>query len=70
MQQHEIDRRFDYQVLSEGIRERRVDFGTKCKAFAEEMNQMLLDGREKALAFTALEEVMMWGNASIARSEE
>lgn len=25
------------------------------------------DGREKTLAFTALEEVMMWSNAAIAR---
>jgi hypothetical protein len=28
---------------------------------------MLPDGREKALAFTHLEEVTMWANAAIAR---
>lgn len=35
--------------------------------FASLLNQLLPDGREKALAFTALEESMMWANAAIAR---
>lgn len=69
MDQNEIDRRFDYAVLPETIRAQRVDFGAKCKAFAEEMNQVLPEGREKALAFTALEEAMMWGNAAVARGD-
>lgn len=30
-------------------------------------NELLPDGREKACAFTALEEAMMWANAAIAR---
>nr|DAP87477.1 MAG TPA: hypothetical protein [Caudoviricetes sp.] len=66
MQQHEIDRRFDYSVLPDDVRADRVRFGSECKNFAEVLN-WLPECREKALAFTALEEVMMWGNAAIAR---
>lgn len=66
MQQHEIDRRFDYAVLPEHVRNARIQFGKECKEFAGILNQ-LPEGREKALAFTALEEVMMWGNAALAR---
>lgn len=31
-------------------------------------NELLPDGREKATAFTKLEEFMMWANAAIARA--
>jgi hypothetical protein len=38
-----------------------------CKSLAEFLNDLLPEGREKALAITHLEEVMMWSNASLAR---
>lgn len=39
-------------------------------SFATVLNEMVPDGREKALALTKLEEVVMWANAGIARSPE
>ena len=39
------------------------------KALAEQINQLCPESREKSLAFTKLEEVIMWANASIARNE-
>lgn len=39
-----------------------------CKRLADELNERLPEGREKSLAITHLEEVMLWANASIARN--
>lgn len=39
-----------------------------CRRAADHINQTCPDGREKALALTALEEAMMWGNAALARA--
>lgn len=38
-------------------------------AFAELIDAMCPDSREKSLAITSLEESVMWANASIARNE-
>ena len=40
-----------------------------CLQLARELNNYIPEGREKALAFTKLEEVMMWANAGIARNK-
>lgn len=39
------------------------------KTLAQLIDQFCPDSREKALAFTKLEESIMWANASIARNE-
>lgn len=39
-----------------------------CLELAELINETVPEGREKSLAVTHLEEVMMWSNAGIARS--
>ena len=39
-----------------------------CAYLAEFLNEVVPEGREKALAITSLETVMMWSNAAIARS--
>lgn len=38
-----------------------------CGALASDLDQLVPEGREKSLAITHLEEVMMWANAGIAR---
>jgi hypothetical protein len=39
----------------------------QCFELANWLNSALPEGREKALAMTHLEEVMMWANAAVAR---
>lgn len=39
------------------------------KELAQRINDICPDSREKSIALTKLEEVMMWANASIARNE-
>lgn len=39
-----------------------------CLDLAIALNNVVPEGREKALAITKLEEVMMWSNAGIARN--
>lgn len=41
-----------------------------CLELAKFINKKVPEGREKSLAITKLEEVMMWANAGIARSSE
>ena len=40
-----------------------------CQNLAFQLDDMLPDGREKSLAFTALEEVMHWSNSAIAKQQ-
>jgi hypothetical protein len=37
--------------------------------FAEKINELCPDSREKSLAITHLEDAVMWANASIARNK-
>ena len=64
----ELTNRFTYHAPTEGqpalyqaIRNQAHDLG-------QFIDQNAPDSREKSLAFTALEECVMWANASIARS--
>lgn len=41
----------------------------RCLVFAQDLNELLPDGREKSTAMTKLEEVMFHGNAAIARED-
>lgn len=66
----ELKNRFEYHapdatkiIIHTSIRE-------ECFELANLLNALLPEGREKSLAITKLEEVMYWGNASIARSGE
>ena len=40
----------------------------QCKDLAQVLNQHVPDSREKSLAITKLEEVLLWANAAIARN--
>lgn len=48
---------------------RYVSLRAKAKELAELINSSCPESREKSLAFTKLEESVMWANASIARNE-
>ena len=41
----------------------------ECKELAYKLDKALPDSREKSLAMTKLEEVMLWGNAAVARNK-
>ncbi len=51
----------DTAPLHQGVRQ-------ECLRLAEMLDALVPDGREKSLAFTNLEQVMMWANAGIARA--
>ncbi len=64
----EIERRFSHHPPRTP---ERVDAHERVRAIArhaaEELAEILPAGREAALAFTALEDTMMWANAAVAR---
>lgn len=67
----ELDRRFNFHAATT---EEKADAHTSvrrnCRGLADFLNRKLPDGREKQLAFTHLEEVMLWGNAALARHDD
>lgn len=69
MEKTDIDNRFAFHPATEengrGLQHDAVR--EMCRSLANDLNDLLPDGREKSLAITNLEEVMMWGNAAIAR---
>ncbi|MFW6002225.1 MAG: DUF7681 family protein [archaeon] len=69
MEISEIQLRFTYHKPTE---KKIEDYGTirsSAENFANRLNQLCPESREKSLAITKLEEVVMWANASIARRE-
>jgi hypothetical protein len=67
MEQQEIETRFKYHSPKEGQPEIYVKIRDKAKELAILINDVCPESREKALAFTALEEAVFWANAGIAR---
>ena len=41
-----------------------------CQHLAEQLDDLLPDGREKSVAITKIEEAMFWANAALARSAD
>lgn len=71
MDPQDIERRFSFHPAT--TEEKRVAHSTvrsECGRLAEHLDILLPEGREKALAITHLEEVMMWSNAALARAGE
>lgn len=64
----EIEHRFSYHKPNQLKVERHEHFREACKMLAMEIKDMVPAGREQSLAITHLEDVMMWGNAGIARN--
>lgn len=67
MDQSEIDVRFTYHAPKTGQPELYVKLRDKAKEFAMLINEVCPESREKALAFTQLEDSVFWANSAIAR---
>lgn len=68
MQPSDIENRFAFHAATtEEKRDAHTSIRQACRKLADEMNERLPEGREKALVVTKLEEVMFWANAAIAR---
>lgn len=69
MDSSDLDDRFKYhQPSNEDVKSNHESIGHHCRELAEHLNNLVPEGREKSLAMTHLEEVMMWANAGIARN--
>ena len=67
----DLENRFAFHpATTEEKRNEHSSVRMACLNLAHFINDSVPDGREKSLAITHLEEVMMWGNAGIARSNE
>jgi hypothetical protein len=71
MHPDDIANRFAFHAATtEEKRDAHTSVRQNCRALADFLNEKLPEGREKALAMTHLEEVMLWGNAAIARNSD
>jgi len=68
MEADKIAARFrSYPVATPERRDAHTLIRDSCEDLARIVNGHVPEGREKSLAITKLEEVMMWANAGIAR---
>lgn len=68
MDANDLANRFAFHAATtEEKRNAHTSVRENCKVLADFLNDKLPEGREKSLAITRLEEVMMWGNAALAR---
>lgn len=68
MDVQDLEHRFAFHpATTEEKRDAHTSVRQHCLALALFLNSKLPEGREKSLAITHLEEVMLWGNAALAR---
>jgi hypothetical protein len=65
----QIENNFRYHAPKEGQPEKYQAIREKVKELAYLIDELCPNSREKSLAFTNLEQSVMWANASIARNE-
>lgn len=69
MQTEDLENRFKFHpAKDDNTRDAHTSVRNACKEFSLFLNDVVPEGREKSLAITHLEEVMMWANAGIARN--
>ncbi len=66
----ELDARFTYHCPTDEQAKKYTSIRGRARAFAELIDALCPESREKSLAITKLEEAVMWANASIARRED
>lgn len=66
----DLDNTYTYHAPKGTQAERYNLLRTKAKEFAQLVNELCPNSRERSLAHTKIEEASMWANASIARNEE
>jgi hypothetical protein len=69
MDLREIETRFTYHKPRGDQPERYVALRDKAKELASMIDELTPESREQSIAFTKLEEAVMWANAAIARRE-
>ena len=65
----DLAKNFTYHAPKPGQPERYEIIRSKAYELAAYVDGACPDSREKSIAFTKLEEAVMWANASIARNE-
>ena len=65
----DIEKTFTYHPPKDDQTARYVSIREKAKELATMIDSLCPESRERSLAFTRLDEVVMWANASIARNE-
>jgi hypothetical protein len=68
MSNPKIENAFTYHAPKEGQPGKYQSIREKAKELAYLIEELVPDSREKSLAFTKLEECVMWANAGIARN--
>ncbi|HDZ25493.1 hypothetical protein LCGC14_0642970 [marine sediment metagenome] len=69
MDNNDLKKRFTYHAPKETQPKRYEEIRTQALHFAYVLNELCPDSREKSLAMTKLDEVVMHANSSIARNE-
>ena len=64
-----IKNNFKYHAPKDGQAQKYEQIRNQAKSFAADLVTFCPPSRELSLALTALEEAVMWANASIARNE-
>lgn len=65
----DINKRFTYHPPKNDQAIRYAMIRDWARQFADSLDEKCPDSREKSLAFTHLEQAVMWANAAIARNE-
>lgn len=68
MDTQELDKRFTYHAPKGDQPEKYEQIRSFAREFANMLEGICPDSREKSLAMTNLEQAVMWANASIARN--
>jgi hypothetical protein len=68
LEQADLENRFTYHPPQPDQVAKYTNIRKTAYTFANLLNELVPDSREKSLAITHLEETVMWANAAIARS--